>query len=238
MIGRLKPGDSALVSGDYKFGKTTIIKAAGLAVGRAAFWAAPTRPGAPAAYSDIATVVHSVAEMEQACRRSAFVVWPSPPSSVGIEAMRAAFNDFCRTANRLHNALIGLDEIQRLLGDSKRLVDAPPAFQDLVEYGHKEPNNLIKVYGAHRQAQIPLSLAGGAHRVSVRPFPGDEDALAPFFGRDCVQAMKGFQRGDFAWWSQEHGAVWPCRVNLGRSPASPATQAVGTETDSGAVGVA
>jgi hypothetical protein len=224
MIGRLKPGDSAFVSGDYGFGKTTIIKAAGKAVGRAAFWAAPQQAGAPAEYSDIAVVVHSVAEMEKACRRSAFVVWPSPPSSVGLDAMREAFNDFCRTAMRLRGALVGLDEIQRLLGDSKRLVDAPPAFQDLVELGHKEPNRLIKVYGGHRQAQIPLALAGGAHRVSVRPFPGDEDALTPFFGRECVAAMKSFQRGDFAWWSQEHGAVWPCRLNLtsgGRDPPVP-----------------
>lgn len=213
-IPALKPKMSALVSGDYGTGKTTIIKAWSRSLGKGAFWGAPQQKGAPPEYSDMAVVVHSAREMEKAAAKAAFVVWPSPPSSVGMEAMREAFNDFCRIAMTFQDAVIGCDEIQRLLGDSKRLVDAPPAFQDLVELGHKEPNRLAKLYGAHRLAQIPLALGAGAARISTRPFPGDEGGLEPFFGRDGTARMRQFRVGDFAYWSRETGALLPLRLDL------------------------
>lgn len=217
MIGRLKPGDIALVTGDYGQGKTTFVKAWAYSYGKGVFWSAPTRLGAPADYSDIARVVRTAGEMEKACRECPFVVWPSPPLSEGQEERLAAFNEFCRVAMRLRQCVVVCDEIQSLL-PSKFLKDCPPAFRDLVELGHKPPGRLAKVFVAHRLAQIPLVLGGGAYRISFRPFPGDDDALVPFFGRDGVEKMKRFGVGTFAAWSQASGARLPLTF---KGPASP-----------------
>lgn len=217
MNGQLKPGDIALVTGDYGMGKTTFVKAWAFNFGRAVFWSAPTRQGAPPDYADIARVVRSASEMERACRECPFVVWPSPPLSEGQEARLTAFNDFCRVAMKLQKALVVCDEMQSLL-PTKFLKDAPPAFRDLVELGHKAPGKLCKVFVAHRLAQIPLVLGGGAYRVSFRPFPGDDDALVPFFGRDGIEKMKRFGVGTFALWSQQNGAQLPLRYNGGTAP--------------------
>ncbi len=212
----LKPGEIALITGDYGQGKTTFVKQWAFNFGKAVFWSAPTRQGAPADYSDIARVVRTASEMEKACKECPFVVWPSPPLSEGNEARLAAFNDFCRIAMRLREAVVVCDELQSLL-PSKFLKDCPPAFQDLVELGHKPPGRLAKLFVAHRLAQIPLVLGGGAYRISFRPFPGDDDALTPFFGRDGVERMKRFGVGTFAFWSQKTGAVLPLRFK-GRGP--------------------
>jgi hypothetical protein len=211
---RLKPGDIALITGDYGQGKTTFVKAWAYSFGRGVFWSAPTRQGAPADYSDIARVVRSAAEMEKACRECPFVVWPSPPLSQGNEERLAAFNDFCRIAMKLREAVVVCDELQSLL-PTKFLKDCPPAFQDLVELGHKPPGRLVKLFVAHRLAQIPLVLGGGAYRISFRPFPGDDDALTPFFGKDGVERMKRFGVGTFAFWSQHSGAKLPLRFKGG-----------------------
>jgi hypothetical protein len=209
----LRPAQTALVSGDYGQGKTTFVKGWAQSVGKGCFWAAPSRQGAPCDFSDIARVVHSATEMERAAREYPYVVWPSPPSSAGEEAQRQAFNDFCRIANRFRDAVVVCDEIQRIL-KTKFLKDCPPAFQDLVELGHKPPARLAKVFVAHRQAQVPLVLGGGASRVSFRPFPGDEDSLMPFFGRENIERMTRFGIGEFAYWSQSTGPVLPCRLNV------------------------
>ena len=161
--------------------------------------------------------------MERALTKHPFVVWPSPPSSAGMEKVRSDFNDFCGVTMQLRECAAVFDELQRILGDSKRLADAPPAFQDVVELGHKDPGNLAKLYAAHRLAQIPLTLGAGAYRVSTRPFPGDDDALVPFFGKEGVARMKRFQVGDFAFWSAESGAVLPCRLRLA-DPQRPSQQ--------------
>lgn len=217
----LQPGDIALVSGDYGQGKSTFIQAWAMSLGRGVFWAAPTRHGAPPDYADVARVVHTAGEMERACKKSPFVVWPAPPLSLGHDNRMEAFNDFCRVALRLREAVVVCDELQSLLV-SKRLIDAPPAFRDLVELGHKAPGRLAKVFCAHRLAQIPLNLGAGAYRVSFRPFPGDEDALKPFFGADGLEKMKRFGVGDFAFWSHDSGARLPCRLNL-KPPAQRET---------------
>jgi hypothetical protein len=219
----LDPGQSALLSGDYGTGKSTLGKAILLSVGRGVVWAAPAKPGHPPEFSDIATVVHSASEMEQACRSSAFVVWPSPPSSAGQEVVEQAFSDFCRVAMRLNGGVVFFDEIQRVI-QTKRLQDAPAAFQDVVELAHKPPEQLRKVYAAHRQAQIPLTLGGGAVRISTRPFPGDERQLRDFYGREGLEQMKSFEVGDFAYWSQDTGALMPCRLDLSTWP-------IGTDHD-------
>lgn len=208
---KLKPSDIALVTGDYGQGKTTFVKHWAYAMGRGCFWSAPSRQGAPPDYSDVALVVHSAAEMEKRAGEYPFVTWPSPPLSAGVDVRLQAFNDFCRIAMRFQEAVVVCDELQNLL-PSKFLKDAPPAFQDLVELGHKAPGRLAKVFVAHRLAQIPLVLGGGAYRISFRPFPGDDDALAPFFGKDGLEAMKRFGVGTFAFWSQASGAKWPCRL--------------------------
>ncbi len=217
----LEPGKSALVTGDYGTGKTTFIAAWAQSIGRGAFWAAPPRSGAKPDYADFAVVVHTATEMEAAARKAPFVVWPSPPSSAGREALLSAYNDFCRIAMRFHKAVVVTDEFQRITADSKRLSDLPPACQDLVELGHKKPNQLAKVWAAHRLAQIPLTFGAGAYRVSTRPFPGDERALEPAFGREAVQRMKSFGIGDFAFWSAEQGAVLPCRLEPRKAMATP-----------------
>jgi hypothetical protein len=185
--------------------------------GRAVFWSAPSRLGAPPDFARIARVVHTAADMEKACRECPFVVWPSPPLSQGEDARLEAFNEFCRVSMRLREALVVCDELQSLL-PSKFLRDAPPHFRDLVELGHKAPGRLAKVFVAHRLAQIPLVLGGGAYRISFKPFPGDDDALAPFFGRDGVERMKRFPRGTFALWSQRTGPRLPVRFNGGSAP--------------------
>jgi hypothetical protein len=210
---QLHPGQVALVTGDYGMGKSTFVKAWAQSIGRGAFWSAPTRQGAPADFSDVARVVHSAREMEKAAREAPFVVWPSPPLSHG-EARLQAFDAFCRTSMSFREAVIVCDELQNLL-PSKFLRDAPAGFQDLVELGHKPPGRLAKVFVAHRLAQIPLNLGGGAYRISFRPFPGDDDALVPFFGKDGVERMKRFGIGEFAFWSQATGAVLPCKLRLG-----------------------
>jgi hypothetical protein len=212
--GQLKPADIALVTGDYGMGKTTFVKAWAYNFGKGVFWSAPTRQGAPPDYADIARVVHNAADMERACRECPFVVWPSPPLSEGQDARLDAFNEFCRIAMRLREAVVVCDELQSLL-PTKFLKDAPPAFRDLVELGHKAPGRLAKVFVAHRLAQIPLVLGGGAYRVSFRPFPGDEATLEPFFGKDGVEKMKRFGVGTFAFWSQATGAQLPLRFNAG-----------------------
>lgn len=211
--GALAPGQIALVTGDYGMGKTTFVKHWALSVGRGCFWAAPSRQGAPADYSDIARVVHSAADMERGARESPFVVWPAPPSSSGEENRRNAFNDFCHVAMKAREAVIVCDELQSILS-TKFLKDCPPAFQDLVELGHKPPGKLAKVFVAHRLAQIPLVLGGGAYRISFRPFPGDEEALTPFFGKEGVERMKRMGVGEFAFWSQMTGPILPCKLQL------------------------
>jgi hypothetical protein len=208
---RLHPGEIALITGDYGMGKTTFVKAWAKSMGKGCFWSAPSRQGAPPDFSDIARVVHSAREMEEAMKTHNYVVWPSPPLSAGVEERLKAFDDFCRLAMRLKEAVVVCDELQNLL-PSKFLKDAPPGFQDLVELGHKAPGRLAKVFVAHRLAQIPLNLGGGAYRVSFRPFPGDDDALQPFFGKDGLAAMKRFGVGTFAYWSQMTGAKYPCRL--------------------------
>lgn len=209
----LEPGQSALLSGDYRTGKSTIGKAMLLSIGRGVVWAAPPKPGHRPEFADIGTVVHSAGEMEEACRSSAFVVWPSPPSSAGEETIRQAFNDFCRVVMRLNGGAVLFDEIQRVV-QTKRLQDTPPAFRDVVELAHKEPEKVRKIYAAHRQAQIPLTLGGGAIRISTRPFPGDERQLQKFFGREGYERMQAFEQGDFALWSGEEGVVMPLRLDL------------------------
>lgn len=210
---QLAPGQTALVTGDYGTGKTTFVKWWTQTVGRGCYWSAPTRQGALPDYADVTRVVRSAPEMERAGRDAAFVVWPSPPSSVGQEARLDAFDDYCRVAMKLSRAVVVCDEVQNIL-PSKFLKDCPPAFQDLVELGHKTPGLLAKVFVAHRLAQIPLVLGGGAYRISFRPFPGDEDALIPFFGKEGVERMKRFGKGEFAFWSQETGAVLPLKLRL------------------------
>lgn len=211
----LQPGKSALVSGDYKFGKSTFVKAWILSLGRGAIWAATPVPGKPVEYSDIAVVVRSAYEMEQAAKTAAFVVWPCPPSSAGEDERRRQFDEFSRVALTFRKAVVVYDEIQNVLGNSKRLIDAPPHFRDMVETGHKDGRDLAKVYVAHRQAQIPLALAGGAYRVAFKPFPGDERAIDEVFGPGTYELMREtFQVGDFAFWSQETGPVLPCRLAL------------------------
>lgn len=224
----LKPTDIGLVTGDYRTGKSTFIKAWAQSLGRAAFWGAASKPGAPVEYSDIAVVVRSAREMEAAARKAPYVVWPSPPQSAGMEAVKAAFNDFCRVANRFRDALVVCDELQRITEDKKQLTNMPPAFLDLVESGHKPPNNLAKIFVAHRLAQIPLNLGAGAYRVSTRCFPGDERALEPVFGRDNTRRIRHFEQGEFAFWSADTGPILPCRLDLsgrgwaGVTPAHPA----------------
>lgn len=208
----LKPKSSALVTGDYSTGKTTIVKTWIHSIGRGVIWAAPEQKGARVEYSDIAVVVHSVADMERAARKAAFVVMPSPPSSAGQDAIREAYDEFCQFALTLRNAAAVSDEFQRLTQDNKRLSDLPRACQDLAELGHKEPSNLAKVWVAHRLAQIPLVFGAGAYRLSTRPFPGDEASLEPFFGKEGVARMKRFQQGDFAFWSADTGARLPLRL--------------------------
>jgi hypothetical protein len=211
----LAPGKSALVSGDYKFGKSTFVKAWCLSLGRGAIWAASPVPGRPVEYSDIAVVVRSAREFEVAAKKAAFVVWPCPPSSVGEEERLRQFDEFSRCALNLRKAVVVYDELQNILGNSKRLVDAPLHFRDMVETGHKDGRDLAKVYVAHRQAQIPLALAGGAYRVAFKPFPGDERAIDEVFGRGTYDRMRAeFKVGDFAFWSQDTGPVLPCRLNL------------------------
>lgn len=217
----LRPRSIALVTGDYGTGKSTFIGEWVKSLGRGVLWAAPQRMGQPVDYSSFAVVVRNRLDMERACRSAPFVVWPSPPSSAGAEKVRSDFNDFCSVAMMLQDAAFVGDELQRILGDSKRLADAPPAFQDVVELGHKEPGRLAKVFCAHRLAQIPLVLGAGAYRVSTRPFPGDEGALEPFFGKEGVQRMKRFEVGDFAFWSADRGAIMPCKLNLGGRPQAP-----------------
>lgn len=212
----LTPGASALVSGDYKFGKSTFVKAWSLSLGRGAIWAAPPVPGRPVEYSDIAVVVRSLREAEDNAQRAAFVVWPCPASSEGVEERRRQFNQFSLFCLDLRKSVQVFDEIQNVLGNSKRLVDAPPAFQDVVETGHKDGRDNSKVYVAHRQAQIPLALAGGAYRVAFKPFPGDERAIDEVYGPGSYDLMRStFKVGDFAFWSQNTGPVMPCRLNLG-----------------------
>jgi hypothetical protein len=208
----LRPGDIGLVTGDYGMGKTTAVERIAYSYGKAVFWSAPARMGAPPDYARIARVVHTASEMEKACRECPFVVWPAPPSSAGEEARLEAFNEFCRVSMRLKEALVVCDELQSLL-PSKFLKDAPPSFRDLVELGHKPPGRLAKLFVAHRLAQIPLVLGGGAYRISFRPFPGDDDALVPFFGKQGVEKMKRFPVGTFALWSQKTGARLPLRFN-------------------------
>lgn len=217
-IPRLEPKKSALVSGDYGTGKTTLVKAWVRSLGRGIFWAAPQQSGAPAEYSDIAVVVHSLREMERAARDASYIVWPSPPSSAGQGAIREAYNEYCSFALTLRNTAVVSDEFQRITQDAKRLSDLPPAAQDLAELGHKEPSNLAKIWVAHRLAQIPLVFGAGAYRVSTRPFPGDEDALVPFFGKAGVERMKRFRVGDFAFWSAEAGAQLPLRLGVSTRP--------------------
>jgi hypothetical protein len=219
-IPRLEPKKSALVSGDYGTGKTTLVKAWVRSLGRGIFWAAPQQTGAPAEYSDIAVVVHNFRDLDRAARKSSYVVWPSPPSSSGLGAIREAYNEFCAYALTLRRTAIVSDEFQRITQDCKRLSDLPPACQDLAELGHKEPSNLAKIWVAHRLAQIPLVFGAGAYRVSTRPFPGDEDALTPFFGKTGVERMKRFRVGDFAFWSAETGAQLPLRLQGGTRPYS------------------
>ena len=234
VIPPLRPRDIALVTGDYGTGKSTLIGAWVQSLGRGVLWAAPQRLGQQPDYASFAAVVHSRLAMERACREHSFVVWPSPPSSAGAEVVRSAFNDFCEVSMQLRHAVVVCDEVQRILGDSKRLIDAPPAFQDLVELGHKAPGELAKVFCAHRLAQIPLNLGAGAYRVSTRPFPGDEGALEPFFAKDGVQRMKRFGVGDFAFWSAELGPIMPCRLTLGSAPrAPPAAPPAGPEDPGG-----
>lgn len=212
----LKPGRSALVSGDYKFGKSTFVKAWALSMGRGAIWAATPVPGRPVEYSDIAVVVRSLREAEVAAKKAAFVVWPCPPSSAGEEERERQFDEFSQFCLGLTNTVQVFDEIQNVLGNSKRLIDAPPHFRDVVETGHKDGRDNAKVYVAHRQAQIPLALAGGAYRVAFKPFPGDERAIDEVFGAGSYEVMRTtFQVGDFAFWSQDTGTVMPCRLNLG-----------------------
>jgi hypothetical protein len=213
----LRPGEIGLITGDYGMGKTTAVERIAYSYGRAVFWSAPSRQGAPPDYSRIARVVHTAADMEKACRECPFVVWPSPPLSEGQEERLEAFNEFCRVAMRLKEALVVCDELQSLL-PSKFLKDAPPAFRDLVELGHKPPGRLAKLFVAHRLAQIPLVLGGGAYRISFKPFPGDDDALIPFFGRDGVEKMKRFEVGTFALWSQRTGPRLPVRFKQGSAP--------------------
>lgn len=220
-IPSLRPGDIALVTGDYRQGKSTFVKAWAMSLGRGAFWAAPVTPGGQVEFSDVAVVVRSAREMELAAKKAAFVVWPAPPLSAGQEERLAQFNEFCRVALTFKEAVIVCDEIQNLL-DSKFLKDAPPAFRDLVETGHKKPRSLAKVFCAHRLAQIPLNLGGGAYRVAFRPYPGDEAALQPFYGKQGLQALRRFGVGEFGFWSQAAGAVYPCKLNLGHSgPGGP-----------------
>jgi hypothetical protein len=214
----LKPGKSALVSGDYGFGKSTLVKAWSISMGHGAFWAATPVAGQPVEYSDIAVVVHSAREMERAARTAPFVVWPCPDPIQGVEEMRHQFDEFSRIALTYYRAAIVYDEVQRVLGDSKRLIDAPLHFQSMVETGHKKGRELAKVYVAHRQAQIPLGLAGGAYRVAFKPFPGDERAIDSAFGRGGYARMAAFRQGDFAFWSQETGTIMPCRLDLARRP--------------------
>ena len=208
---RLMPGDIALITGDYGQGKSTLVKGLAQSHGRAVFWSAPGRMDAPPDFSDIATVVHTRREMERACRTSSFVVWPCPQADAGLKERLAQFEDFCAVAYNLREAVVVCDELQALL-PSKNLWDAPPAFRRLVEQGHKPPGRLIKIFVAHRLAQIPLVLGGGAYRISFRPFPGDEDHLLPFFGRDGLARMKRMGVGEFAFWSQATGPVLPLRI--------------------------
>lgn len=107
---QLAPGQTALVTGDYGTGKTTFVKWWTQTVGRGCYWSAPTRPGAPPDYADVARVVRSAPEMERAAKDAAFVVWPSPPSSIGQEARLDAFNEYCRVAMKLARAVVVCDE--------------------------------------------------------------------------------------------------------------------------------
>jgi hypothetical protein len=215
----MRPGQSALLSGDYGYGKSTLLKAWAFAIGRGAFWAATPVPGQPVEFSDFAVVVRSAGEMQRAAKTAPFVVWPCPDPLLGVEEMRHQFDEFNRVALTFYRALIGYDELQHVLGDSKRLIDAPRHFQSMVETGHKAGRELAKVYVAHRQAQIPLALAGGAYRVAFKPFPGDERAIDSVFGRGAyARMMASFRRGDFAFWSQRTGTLMPCRLDLATRP--------------------
>ena len=215
----LRPGKSALVSGDYSFGKSTLVKAWVISMGRGAIWAATPVPGEPVEYSDFAVVVRSAREMERAAKTAPFVVWPCPDPILGVDEMRRQFDEFSRVALTFYRAAVVYDEIHRVLGDSKRLIDAPLHFQSMVETGHKKGREFAKVYIAHRQAQIPLVLAGGAYRVAFKPLPGDEKAIDTAFGRGTfARMMATFEQGDFAFWSQETGTLMPCRLDLTRRP--------------------
>lgn len=213
----LRPGRSACITGDYKHGKSTFVKAWALSLGRGAIWAATPVPGRPVEYSDIAVVVRSAQEMERAARKAAFVVWPCPASSLGETERERQFDEFSRVALGFTESVIVYDEIQNVLGNSKRLIDAPPYFRDMVETGHKDGRDLAKMYVSHRVAQIPLALAGGAYRVAFKPFPGDERAIDEVYGRGSYDTMRtSYGVGDFAFWSQETGPIMPCRLNLGK----------------------
>lgn len=213
----LKPGNVAFVSGDYKHGKSTFVKAWILSMGRGAIWAAPRVGDRPVEFSDVAVVVRSRAEFERAMKDAAFVVWPCPSPSIGKEEMDRQFNEFCGCCmDHLRESVVVFDELQRMTGHSKRLIDQVPNFQDFAELGHKDGLDNAKVYVAHRQAQVPLVLAAGAYRVAFKPMPGDERTTDQVFGKGSYTAMRdGYTVGDFAFWSQQTGPVLPCRLNLG-----------------------
>lgn len=214
----LQPGNVAFVTGDYKHGKSTMVKAWILSLGRGAIWAAPQIQGRPVEFSDIAVVVRSALEFEQASKKAAFVVWPCPSPSKGEAEMQRQFNEFCRCAMGLREAVIVIDEMQRVTGHSKRLIDQQPHFQDLAELGHKDGMDLAKVYVAHRQAQVPLVLAAGAYRVAFKPMPGDKAATDSVFGKGTYETMRdGYGLGEFAFWSQATGPVMPCKLDLGKA---------------------
>ena len=212
----LPPGSSTFIGGGYGTGKTSLTKSLIRTVGGGIIWGAPEQDGARVEYSDMAAVAHDLRSLERAAARSPYVVWPSPPRSAGQDAIREAYNEWCGFAMTLRRKAAVTDEFQRLTEDNKRLSDLPPNAQDLAELGHKEPSQLAKVWIAHRLAQIPLVFGDGAIRISTRPFPGDEDALLPFFGKDGVARMKRFRSPreiggiEFAYWSADTGPILPC----------------------------
>lgn len=228
----LRPRNIATMTGDYTTGKSTILGAWVQSIGAGVLWAAPPRMGAKPDFSSFAAVVHNKLDMERACREHSYVVWPSPPSSHGVERIKEAFNDFNEIAMRLQNCVVVWDELQRITEEKKGLYQLPPRALDVVELGHKDPGNLAKVFCAHRAAQIPNALTAGAYRLSTRPFPGDEEHLEPFFGREGVRRMKRFGVGDFAFYSAETGPVLPCRLADRPPRAQPQAQPQG-ETEPG-----
>jgi hypothetical protein len=215
----LQPASNTFLSGGYRTGKTTLAKALIRTIGGGIIFAAPEQEGARVEYSDMALVVHDLRSLDRASRKAPYVVWPSPPLSDGQDAVREAYNEFCGFAMSLRKKAVVSDEFQRITEDRKQLSYLPPNCRSLTELGHKEPSYLAKIWVAHRLAQIPLVYGEGAVRISTRPFPGDDAALEPFFGKEGYARMRLFRQGDFAFWSDETGARMPLRLKLAKTNA-------------------